>query len=170
MTDSDIPPSVDRLPTVAWVMAWLFLAGQTADLLALGASSSDLPWVMASMALSALVVRWFADGILRARTVRLVVAWILLSAATSLGLLGLLVSWDQAGPAALVACAFTVAQLAALGVFCSSGYFKACRRGTNVPRSALAPLLMIALATGLVGGLTAPPTQEATTTQIRVGL
>ena len=54
MTDRDVPSSVDRVPTVAWAMAWLFLAGQAVVLLARGANSSDLPWVLASMALSAL--------------------------------------------------------------------------------------------------------------------
>ncbi|MFD1827077.1 hypothetical protein [Mumia zhuanghuii] len=170
MTVHDTAPIVDKIPTAAWALAWLFLVGQCVELVARGPNSSDLPWVVASMALTALVVYWFADGVLRGRTARLVIVWIILSAATSLGLVGLLIEPAEAETTDLISCAFTVAQLIALGVFCSSDYFTTQRSRQDAPRSTLAPLLMIAVATGLLGGLTAPDGSESAPIHLRIGL
>ncbi|MFZ2502483.1 MAG: hypothetical protein WAW88_07425 [Nocardioides sp.] len=155
------------VPTAAWAMAWLFLVGQLLALAARGPTSAELPWMVASMATTAVVVRWFADGVLRARAVRLIVVWILLSATTCLDFVGL---HRGADAAPVLAFALSVSQLIALAVFVTTDYFKERRSRPDIPRSALAPLLMIAIATGLLGGLTAPHQGEANSMQLRVGL
>lgn len=161
-------PEAEPVPTVAWAMAWLFLAGQVAGLMVRGVRSDDLPWTLASMLVAAVVVRWFADGVLRARTVRLVVVWIALSAAVCLALAGIL-SGTTATSVDAVTLVFSVGQLVALGLFGTTAYFKACRSGSEVSAPTVAPLLLIAVATGLLGGMTASlPDGSATQVQIRL--
>lgn len=169
-TIDSAPPAVDKLPLSAWVLAWLFLLGQVAWLFARGVNSSDALWVVVSMAASALVVRWFADGVLRARTVRLVIVWLALSATISFSFVALAIDATGATAADLVAFACEIAQLIALGVFCTTDYFKDRRAHPNMPRAALAPLLLIAVATGLLGGLTAPAGGDAPPMHLKVGL
>ena len=170
MSNLHAEPVADRLPTSAWVLAWLFLAGQVAQLMAHGLNRADGTWVAASMLLTALVVRWFADGVLRARTGRLAIVWLLLSAVVSLGFVGLAVDAVELTAADLVTCAFVLAQLTALGVFCTTDYFKDRRTRPSASRAALAPLLLIAVATGLLGGLTAPSGDESTSVQLWIRL
>lgn len=168
--DNDTQPADDRLPTIAWTLAWLFLAEQVANLMVRGMNAS-FPWVVLSMMLTVLVVRWVADGVLRARTVRLVLVWILLSAAVSLSLVALLI--DAAGLTAgeLVTFGFTLAQLVTLAVFCTTTWFKDRRVRPNVSRAVLAPLLLIAVVTALLGALTAGPSgDDATSMHLRIGL
>ncbi|MEQ6900230.1 hypothetical protein [Nocardioides sp. YIM 152588] len=168
MTALDTRPAIDRLPTAAWAMAWLFLAGQVCALVVRGPSSSGAPWILASIALTVVVVRWVADGVLRGRTVRLVAVWVLISAAASVQLVDLLI-----GPAdveRVLSLGFSAAQLAALAAYCSTGYFQACRAGRAAPRSVLAPLLLIAVASGFLGGLTEPAAPVSSSTVLRVGL
>ena len=167
---TDTPQAVDPVPRAAWAMAWLFLGGQCVDLMARGPNSADLQWVAVSIVLTGLVIRWVADGVLRGRTARLVIVWILLSAAMSLSLLGLVIDPSAIGVEDVLSFAVTVAQLVALGVFCTTGYFRSRRAGSDVARSALAPLLIIAIATGVLGGLTAPVAGTSAPIQLRVEL
>lgn len=168
--DNDPATTTDRLPTTAWTLAWLFLAGQVAHLMVRGMNAS-FPWVVLSMLVTALVVRWVADGVLRARTVRLVLVWILLSAAVSLGVVALLIGTAGLTAGDLVTLAFTLAQLVTLGVFCTTTWFKDRRVRPNVSPATLAPLLLIAVVTALLGALTAAPSgDEATSIHLRIGL
>jgi hypothetical protein len=168
VTQMDPEPAVERIPPVAWTMAWLFLIGQVVELADRGANTSHLIWVLASMALAALAIRWFAEGVLLARRVRLGIVWTLLSAAVSLSLIWLVVGADEVSAGEIRAFAFTAAQLLALGIFSTTSYFRACRQGLRMPRHALAPLLMIAAMTGLLGGLTKPALGEGQPTHITV--
>lgn len=151
-------------------MTWLFLVGQTVALMVRGPKDADEAGILISMLLSALVVWWFAGGALQARTLRLVIVWVVLSAATALGFVGLVVDSAQGSEGDLLSVAFAAAQLIALGVFGTSDYFKDLRAGSTVAPAALAPLLLIAVATGLLGGLTASPVAEATTMQLWIGV
>jgi hypothetical protein len=96
--------------------------------------------------------------------------WILLSAVTSLSLVGLAIRPSGWGAHDLLSFGFTVAQLITLGVFCTTGYFRSRRAGLDVARPALAPLLVIAITTGVLGGLTAPATGTSAASQLRVEL
>jgi hypothetical protein len=164
------PRAVDPVPRAAWAMAWLFLVGQCVDLMARGPKSAGLQWIAISMLLTGLVIRWVADGVLRGRTARLAIVWILLSAVTSLSLVGLAIRPSGWGAHDLLSFGFTVAQLITLGVFCTTGYFRSRRAGLDVARPALAPLLVIAITTGVLGGLTAPATGTSAASQLRVEL
>ncbi|MFS3128563.1 hypothetical protein ACLM5J_09175 [Nocardioides sp. Bht2] len=147
---------VGALPRAAWVMAWLFLIGQVAGLMVQGLTRSDPVGVLISVVLTALLTWWFASGVLAARTVRLVIVWILLSAAVALGFVWIAIGGDEVTTADVVTFAFAVAQLVALGSFCSTDYFKERRAGRPASRAAVEPLLLMAVLTGILGGLTAP--------------
>ncbi|KRF21005.1 hypothetical protein ASG90_00895 [Nocardioides sp. Soil797] len=170
MSNLATQPAVDRLPQSAWAIAWLFLVGQVVLLVTRGVNPADWPMVVVSMLLTAVIVRWLASGVLRARTVRLAIVWILLSLATGLSLVGLLIDPAATTAVDLVDFAFTVAELVALGAFCRTNWFKNRRRSPNVSRSALAPLLLVVVATGLLGGLTAPFGGDAARMQIDIQL
>lgn len=163
--------SADRVPAIAWVLAWLFLADQVVRLMARGPNPGSFPWVVVSMLLTALVVRWVAAGVLRARTVRLALVWILLSAAVSLGSTALLIDARAMSAADLVSVALTLAQLVTLFVFCRTSYFKARRARPDGSDSTLAPLLLIAVVIGLLGGLTAATDgEDVVGINVRIGL
>ncbi|KRF21022.1 hypothetical protein ASG90_00980 [Nocardioides sp. Soil797] len=160
----------EKLPQSAWTIAWLFLVGQVVLLMTRGVNPADWPMVVVSMLLTAVIVRWFASGVLRARTVRLVIVWILLSLTAVLSIVGLLIDPAATTAVDLVNFAFTVAELVALAAFCRTTWFKDHRRSPNVSRSALTPLLLVVVASGLLGGLTAPFGGDASPTQISVQL
>jgi hypothetical protein len=149
------------------VLAWLCLGGQLLQLLLRGPSESDPVWVLLSVVLSAVVVRWFASGVLRARTGRLVVVWALLCLVMLLGVLGTLSGAEAPGVVDLLA---TTAQVVALGVFCSTPYFRRRRARPDAPRADLAGVLAIAVAVGVLGGATAPAVGDNPPIQLRIGL
>ncbi|WP_028643795.1 hypothetical protein [Nocardioides sp. URHA0020] len=160
-------PADDRLPRSAYVLAGLFLADQLLQLQDHGLSRSDGVWVLLSMVLSAAVVAWFAAGVLRARTVRLVVVWVLLGLAALLGVIGTLSGPDVRG---LIDLAFTVGELVALGVFCSTHYFQRQRARAPGPGAHLGAVLAVSAVVGLLGGLTAPTDGDNPPTQLRITL
>lgn len=174
MNDLDTEAVVETLPPIAWALAWLFLVGQVVLLFARGVNPAEPVWVVGSMLLSAVVVRWIADGVLRARTGRLAIVWVLLSADVAVGFIGFASDFasdavEMTG-AEVATFAFTLAQLGALGAFCTTDYFKARRVGPGVSRAALAPLLLVAVATGVLGGLTAPADSSSTSMHLKIGL
>jgi len=153
-------PAAGRLPGSAWVLAWLFLADQVVGVVQRGLSRSDAVWVALSVVLTAVVVRWFAAGVLRARTGRLVVVWVLLA----LVLLFSLLSGD------LLALAFAAAELAALGAFSSTDYFRRQRSRHDATSWDLGGLLAIAVVVGVLGGITAPVDGNDAPMHLRIGL
>lgn len=169
--DDDPQAAVDRLPTSAWTLAWLFLAMQVVTLMIRGTSSVSVPGVLISMLLTALVVMWVADGVLRARTARLALVWILLSAAFALGVAGLVADASDLSASDVATLGFTPAQLITLVVFCTTNYFRDRRVRPGASPAALAPLLLIAVITGLLGGLTAAAGgEDVTGINLRIGL
>lgn len=66
------------LPRSIWVVAWASLAGQIVILLDLGVRSDSEIAVAASLLVGALVIGYVSAGVVRARTVRLVLAWLVL--------------------------------------------------------------------------------------------
>jgi glucose dehydrogenase len=156
----------DRLPRSAWVFAWLCLAGGLLQLLLRGLSESDPIWVVLSAALSAVVVRWFASGVLQARTARLVVVWVLLCLVVLLGVVGTRSDADVPG---LLDLLVSVAEVIALGVFCATPYFRR-QRTPPAPRADLGAVLAIAVVVGVLGGATAPAVGDNPPHQLRISL
>ncbi len=159
--------SAESLPRSAWVFAWLCLADQLLRLATRGLSQSNPLWVVLSVVLTAVVVRWFSSGVLRARTGRLVVVWILLGAGLLLGVVGTLSDLDLSGVLLL---ALSVGQVVTLAVFCSTPYFQAQRAAPGAARADLGVILAIAVVVGVLGGLTAPDDGNDAPIQLRVGL
>ena len=157
----------DRLPRSAWVFAWLCLGDQLLQLLLRGPSESDAVWVLLSVVLSAAVVRWFAIGVLQARTARLVVVWVLLCLVLLLGIAGTLVDVDAPGVVGLLA---STCEVIALAVFCSTPYFRRRRARGDAPRRDLAGILAIAVVVGVLGGVTASAVGDDPPVQLRIGL
>jgi hypothetical protein len=153
-------PAAGRLPVSAWVLGWLFLADQLVGLVQRGLSRSDAVWVVLSVVLTAVVVRWFAAGILRARTGRLVVVWVLLALVLLFSLLG----------GDLLATTFAAAQIAALGVFSSTDYFRRQRSRHDATGRQLRALLAIAVVVGILGGITASADGDDAPMHLRIGL
>jgi hypothetical protein len=152
------------MPRSAWALGWLCLADQVLQLQHRGLSRSDPIWVLLSVALTAIVVVWFSVGVLQARRVRLVVVWILLCLALLLRVIGTLTDLDGR---ALIELLVSIGQVVALGVFCSTPYF---RERTHPPSRDLAGVLVLAFVVGVVGGITAPADGSDQPVQLRIGL
>jgi len=159
-----------RLPPSAWAFGWLCLAAQVLALLDRGHSSADAPWVLVSMLLSALVVAWFARGVLTGARGRTAVVYVLLA----IGLL--LHAFDAiASPSALdwLGLLIALVQLGALMTYTASDDYQAMRRAGGARPEAvehIGALLVVAVLTGALGGLTADPNGNDSPIQLRVGL
>jgi UDP-N-acetylmuramyl pentapeptide phosphotransferase/UDP-N-acetylglucosamine-1-phosphate transferase len=144
--------------------------GQAVALADRGFSRSDALFVLVSMALSALVVGWVSAGVLRGRTGRLVVVWLLFGVALLLGILGAVDDLPGLSVVGVLQVAVLVAQPVALAVFCSSDYFRRQRsRPSPARKPSIGALVLVAVVVGALGGLTAPP-GDSRPHQVRVGL
>lgn len=171
MTDPSGPAAPDRLPPSAWALGWVCLAGQVLALAERGFSRSDLPWVLVSMVLTAFVVGWVSTGVLRARTVRLVLVWLLFAAELVLAVIGTLFALTDPLGTALLDLAVAVAQVVTLAVFSTTAYFRRQREGaTPGTQPDIAGLVLVAVLVGGLGGLTAPGSGPNPPVQVRVGL
>jgi hypothetical protein len=126
--------------------------------------------VLLSVILTALVVAWFASGVLRGRRVRAGIVAVLLVLGVLLQIAGIVSGTVE--PGSLLQLAVAVVQLGALRAVCRSGYFRAqqlpaaCRRPAGPEIGALLALAVVA---GALGGLTAPPGDDVRP-QLRIGL
>jgi hypothetical protein len=160
------PP--ERLPTSAWLLGWASVALEVLRVADRGISRSGPFLVLLSMTLTALVVAWFAAGVLRARMPRLAVVWLLLAAGVLLQLVGLM--RGMAGPGALLQLVAAVVQAAALGALCRSAWFRSQREaGRRGAGPEIGAVLALAVVAGALGGLAAPPGDDAPV-QLRIGL
>ncbi|KQW47681.1 hypothetical protein ASC77_14720 [Nocardioides sp. Root1257] len=163
-------PGGGRLPVSAYVFAWLCLAAQLPGLATRGLSDSDGVWVVLSMVLSALIVGWFAAGVLRGRTVRLVLVWILLGLGALFTAIGIVADLEHVGGWDLLLLLVTIGQVGALVAFCSTDYFRWQRSQPADAGPEISTLVAIAVVVGLLGGMTAAADGTGTPTQLRVGL
>ena len=159
-----------RMPPSAYVFAWLCLVAQLPALATRGVSDADGVWVLLSMVLSALVVGWFAIGVLRGRTVRLVLAWIIVALGTVLTGVGVVVHLSHPSGWDLLLLLVSIGQIGALAAFCSTPYFQWRRAQPSAPGPDIGALVAIAVVVGLLGGLTAPADGDRSPVQLRVGL
>jgi heme A synthase len=153
------------------VLAWVCLLGQVVSLAERGFSRSGELSVLLSMLLSALVVGWVSAGVLRGRTGRLVLVWILFVAGLVLGFFGVLEELSRVPALAVLQLAVLVAQVVVLAVFCQSDYVRRQRARPSPAREpSIAALVLVAVVVGLLGGLTAAPDGGSRPPQVRIGL
>ena len=152
------PGVTPPLPRSIWVVAWASLVGQAVLLVGQGGRLDDEVSVLVSVVLGALVVGYVSVGVVRARTVRLALAVVVL-VLSALVELGGVVSSDDPDRAVLAALslATTAVALAGLARFRRSDWYAWQR--TRPPSHHGAPigsLVMIGLLVGALGGLTGP--------------
>lgn len=139
------------LPSSIWVVAWASLLGQVVLVVQQGVRHDDEVSVAFSIVLSAILVGYVCAGVVRARTVRLVVAWVVLV----IGLIGELVGLTSAdGPLAFVSLATTVLALAGLAKFRRTEWYAWQRTRPSVRDGApISGLVAIGVLVGVLGGL-----------------
>lgn len=152
------PGAAPPLPISIWVVAWSSLAGQVALLPRQGMRSDNELSLALSLVLGPLVVGFVSMGVIRARTVRLAIAWIVLVLSSIAELVGF-VSADDARDAVLLGLSFATSAVALAGLawFSRSEWFAWQR--TRPPRhegASIRPLVAIALVVGVLGGLVGP--------------
>lgn len=146
-------PATPPLPTEIKVLAWASLAGQVAMLGLQGVRVDDDSPV--SMVLGAVILGYVSAGVVRARPVRVALAWIVLV----VSLVGELIAMafvDALGDAvlALASLATTVVALVALFRFSRTDWYAWQR--TRPPRELGAPiggLVAIGVLVGVLGGV-----------------
>lgn len=165
-----MPGSV-RLPASAWVLACACLIGQLLALVDRGFNSSDGTWVLLSIVLSALVVGWVSAGVLRARTGRLVLVWILFTAELVASVFSVIDGFSAPADMAILGLAASLTQVVALALFCRSRYFQR-QRSHPAPEAepSIAGLVLVAIVVGALGGLTSAENGNDPAQQLRVGL
>ena len=153
------PPAI---PTAIWVFGWSFVVEGVIRLLTVG-PKDDAVSAVVSMLLSALVVSFFAAGVLRARAVRTTIVAVLVGLGLVLGVVGVVAEATVDGSLAL---AFSALQAVLLWRYTRSPWW-AWQRTRPVGGPSPAPVLAVAVLAGLVGGLPATPTESPDVT-IRV--
>ncbi len=138
-------------------------------LVEVGAKQAD-DGMLVSMAIGALVTGWVAVGVLRGRTVRLVIAGLVLV----LSLLGYGIECVDGGSDAALGWAgvqfvASAVSVAAFIWFTRTDYFAWQRRGPQVGGPSLAPLVAIAVLVGVLAGVVNTP-ERATRIWVHVGL
>ncbi|WP_426247611.1 hypothetical protein [Nocardioides sp. LHG3406-4] len=144
------------LPSSIWVVAWASLAGQAVLLISRGVRDDNEVSLVVSVVLGALLIGYVSGGVVRARTVRLVLAWVVLVLGLIAELLGL-VSVDGAGRAALAVLSLTTTAVALAGLarFRRTDWYAWQR--TKPPVDVGAPigrLVAIGVLVGVLGGVT----------------
>lgn len=150
----DTPP----LPRSIWVVAWAALAGQGVLLVRQDDRLGDEVSLVLSVVLGALLVGYVSAGVVRARTVRLVLAWVVLLLGVIGGLVGL-VSVDDLGQTALamLSLATTAVALAGLARFRRSDWYAWQRTRPSAHEGApIGRLVAIGVLVGVLGGLIGP--------------
>lgn len=152
------PSATPPLPRSIWVVAWASLAGQAVLLVRQGGRLGDEASLALSVVLGALLVGYVSAGVVRARTVRLVLAWVVLMLGVIVGLVGL-ASVDDPGQTALalLSLATTAVALAGLARFHRSDWYAWQRRKPSTHEGApIGQLVAIGVLVGVLGGLTGP--------------
>ena len=171
MTDLGAMPDSSRLPASAWVLAFSCLMGQLMALADRGFNQSDGTWVLLSIVVSALAVGWVSAGVLRARTGRLVLVWILFAAELIASVFSVIDGVSTPAAMAILGLAASLAQVVALALFCRSRYFQRQRsRPGQEAEPSIAGLVLVAIVVGALGGLTSNAHGNDPAQQLRVGL
>jgi len=152
------PGGTPPLPRSIWVVAWASLAGQAVLLMQQGGRLDDEVSVFLSVVLSALVVGYVSAGVVRARTVRLVLAWVVLVLSAIVGLVGLIpVDLGRQTALDVVSLATTAVALVGLAMFRRTDWYAWQRAKPSANEGApIGQLVVIGVLVGVVGGLTGP--------------
>ncbi|WP_374455572.1 hypothetical protein [Nocardioides sp.] len=153
-TDHADQGATPPLPTSIKVLAWTSLLGPVAPLLEEGVKQ-DTVSLVGSVVLGALLVGYISAGVVRARTVRLVIAWVVLSLTCFFGVVSLFYS-DDVGEVAgtLLPLATSVVSLAALERFRHTDWYawQRTKPSTRLGES-IRWLVAIGVLVGALGGL-----------------
>ena len=152
------PGATPPLPRSIWVVALASLAGQAVQLARQGGRLDDEISLVLSVVLGGLLVGYVSAGVVRTRTVRLVLAWVVLVLGVIGELVGL-VSVDDPGHAALavLSLATTAAALAGLTRFRGTDWYTWQRTKPSAHEGApIGQLVAIGVLVGVLGGLTGP--------------
>lgn len=146
------------LPSSIWVVAWASLAGQALLLLRQGVRYDDAVSIVVSVVGGALFVGYVSAGVVRARTVRLALAWVVLGLVLVAELLGMVLA-DGLGLAAISIFSLTssAVALAGLASFGRTDWYAWQR--TKPPVRIGAPigrLVAIGVLVGMLGGVAGP--------------
>lgn len=142
------------LPHSIWVVAWASLAGQVLLVVRHGGRVGDEASQVLSVVLGALLVGYVSAGVVRARRVRIVLAWVVLTLSVVGGLADL-VSVDDLGQAvhAVFALAAAAAALIGLAKFCRSDWYAWQRtRPPGREGASIGQLVVIGVLVGALGG------------------
>lgn len=137
-----------KLPAVAWAFALSCLVGQLIVLAHHGRDESNQ--LVGSMLLGAVVIGWFAWGVLRAKTVRMILVWTLYSIATlgqTIDVVDNPAGWDLAN------WAVTVVQFGLFIAFTRTAYYRWQASRPTAKGPSLAGLVAIAVLVGGLGGV-----------------
>ncbi len=152
------PGATPPLPRSIWVVAWASLAGQAVLLVRQDGRLGDEVSLVLSVVLGALLVGYVSAGVVRARTVRLVLAWAVLMLSVFGGLVGL-VSFDDLGQSALavLSLATTAVALVGLARFRRSDWYAWQRTRPSAHEGApIGQLVAVGVLVGVLGGLIGP--------------
>lgn len=148
------PPVPDRVPAAAWALAWSSGLAQAVAFADQGVRNDEVWEVVISMLAGALVIWWFAAGVLSARTGRLVVTWILLVLAFVVETVSV-VDDALAGVVGmpLLHLVSSVVMLASLAWFTTTPYYAWQRTRPRVSGPSRAGVLTVAVLVGLSAGV-----------------
>lgn len=155
---ADQPGTTPPLPRSIWVVAWASVAGQTVLLVRQGLRLDDEVSLVLSVVLGGLLVGYVSAGVVRARTVRLVLASIVLLL-SALGELVGLVSVDDGGRAVLAVLSLATTAVALVGLvrFRDTDWYAWQRTRPSAHEGApIGQLVAIGVLVGVLGGLTGP--------------
>lgn len=155
---ADQPGTTPPLPRSIWVVAWASVAGQTVLLVRQGLRLDDEVSLVLSVVLGGLLVGYVSAGVVRARTVRLVLAWVVLLL-SALGELVGLVSVDDGGRAVLAVLSLATTAVALVGLvrFRDTDWYAWQRTRPSAHEGApIGQLVAIGVLVGVLGGLTGP--------------
>ena len=152
------PGATPPLPRSIWVVAWASIASQAVQLVHQGVRHDDELSLFLSVVLSAVLVGYVSAGVVRARTVRLVVAWVALVLGLITSLVGLF-SIDNLGqvPVATLSLATAVAALAGVARFRRTDWYAWQRVKPPVHHGTpIGQLVTIGVIVGILGALAVP--------------
>ena len=140
------------------MVGWASLAGQGLLLIQQGGQFDDGVSLVVSVVLSGLLVGYVSAGVVRARRVRLALAWVVLVLSAIGGLVGL-IAVDHPGQAVLAALslATTLVALAGLASFRRTDWYAWQRtRPSSHAGAPILQLVAIGVLVGVLGGLAGP--------------
>ena len=148
------PVGTPQLPRSIWVIAWASLAVQVLLVVRHGGRVGDEASQVVSVVLGGLLVGYVSAGVVRARRVRIVVAWVVLTLGVVGGIADLV--WgDDVGQTGLdvLALTGTVVSLVALARFSTSDWY-AWQRTRPPARdgASIGQLVVMGVLVGALGG------------------